>query len=170
MEIARNGLSRTTAFVLVTMLQLTGRVAAAQNSLPAPWQQTDIGDVGAAASASEDSDGALNIAGAGSDIWGTADSFHFVYQTMCDGDVWANHPSEQSTSPFAKIGIMIRQSLDPGSAHVVLDVKPDGSVEFMTRGTANGSTTFVAGLSSTGPGARLHLSRNFGQVIGEVCD
>src|ERR1700733_6465664 len=40
---------------------------------------------------------------------------------------------------------MIRQSLDPGSAQVILDVKPDGGVEFMSRSPSGATTTFIGG-------------------------
>src|SRR5207248_6312770 len=87
-----------------------------------------------------------------------------------DGDISASDAEQQNTNPFAKIGIMIRQSLDPGSPHVILDVKPDGSVEFMTRATQNGATTFIAGVSSTSAGTTMRLRRFFGRIEGEICD
>jgi hypothetical protein len=49
---------------------------------------------------------------------------------------------------FTRRSWMIRESLSPGSPHVILDVKPDNSVEFKTRSTLNGETRFIAG---TGP-------------------
>src|ERR1051325_11547309 len=103
--------------------------------IPAPWQQADVGDVGLAGSAFETHDGDLLINGAGSDIWGTADSFHFVYQSIGDGKIIGNQPELQNTNPHAKIGLMFRLSLDPGSPQVMIDQQPDGSIEFMTRQT-----------------------------------
>ena len=44
------------------------------------YASQDIGDVGQAGSVTLEND-LLTIAGAGSDIWSTADSFHFVYQS-----------------------------------------------------------------------------------------
>ena len=40
---------------------------------------------------------------------------------------------------------MLRKSYDASAAHVVLDVKPDGGVEFMIRAQDGGTTQFVAG-------------------------
>jgi hypothetical protein len=85
-------------------------------------------------------DGDLFIDGAGSDIWGTSDSFHFVYRAFFDGEIGSKPPSLENTGQFAKIGLMIRAGLEPGSPHVILDVKPDNSVEFMTRSALNGET------------------------------
>src|SRR5882757_9182938 len=50
------------------------------------WQETDIGSVAAAGSASG-SDTSFAVSGSGADIWGAADAFHFHYQTWTgDGD------------------------------------------------------------------------------------
>jgi hypothetical protein len=54
---------------------------------------------------------------------------------------------------------MIRGSLDPGSQHVILDVKPDGAYEFMTRSTPGGDTRFVAGGSFDGQASQMRLIR-----------
>ena len=48
-----------------------------------------------------------------------------------------------NTDMFAKAGIMIRTSTDPSSAHVLLDVRPDGTIEFMARGSAGSTTSFL---------------------------
>ncbi len=119
----------------------------AQPTVPAPWNWTDVGAVGTAGSAHQGSDGDLYASGAGSDIWGTADSFLYVYQPIRDGQITSNVGSETNTSPFAKVGVMIRQTLDPDSPEVILDVKPDGGIEFMTRASRGGETTFLAGAS-----------------------
>jgi hypothetical protein len=136
-----------------------------------PWQQTDVGDVGTAGSATVGSDADLFINGAGSDIWGTADSFHFVYQTMYDGEIGTNAgPSLQNTHPHAKIGLMIRLTLAADSPHVVLDLQPDGSIEFMQRATAGGETTFIGGVAAgVSPGWNLRLLRSNGTITAFAC-
>jgi hypothetical protein len=121
----------------------------------------------------------MKVSGAGSDIWGTADSFAFAYQPLRDGLVFAEMSSENNTNPFAKSGVMIRQTLDPGSPQVILDVKPDGGIEFMTRSAQGGETTFIAAGSaivSTGGDGRinmnvvLQLARLGNSVSGFYCD
>ncbi|HEY2153262.1 MAG TPA: hypothetical protein VGH34_20805, partial [Vicinamibacterales bacterium] len=73
---------------------------------------------------------------------------------------------------------MIRQSLDPGSPEVILDVKPDGGIEFMTRAAQGGETTFIAGgavpVSPDGDGGvnvgvDLRLSRSGNTVTAVFC-
>jgi len=119
------------------------------------------------------------VSGDGSDIWRTADSFAFAYQPLRDGGVAAQVSSESNTSPFAKAGVMIRQTLDPGAPMVILDVKPDGGIEFMTRSTQGGETTFIAGgsvvVSTNADGSIkmnvfLSLSRLGDSVVGFFCD
>src|SRR5512138_2013630 len=80
-----------------------------------PWQWMDIGDVGTPGDVHLAPNTEWNVSGAGSDIWGTADSFFFVYQPLRDGSIANTFLSEDFTDPFAKAGLMIRQSLDPGS-------------------------------------------------------
>src|SRR5260221_14660624 len=96
-----------------------------------PWQWADVGAVGTPGHVNQGSD--LRAAGAGSNIWGTEDSFLYVYHPIRDGDISGYVDAETNTSPFAKTGFMIRQTLDPSSPEVVLDVKPDCGIEFMTR-------------------------------------
>ena len=69
------------------------------------------------------------------------------------------------TPAYANAGLRLRQTLDPGSAEVILDVRPDGGIEFMTRFATGGSTTFIAGGSATFP-IWLRLTRRDGLVTG----
>jgi len=126
--------------------------------LPAPWALGDIGDVGQSGSATG-SDGNFTVAGAGADIWGTADSFTYLYQPFSgDGSISATVNSIENTSPFAKAGVMIRASTAPDAANVILDVKPDGGIEFMARAADGAQTHFVNGTFSTLP-VILQLAR-----------
>lgn len=123
----------------------------ALGALPSPWSNTDVGATGAAGSAGA-SGGTFTVEGAGSDIWGSADSFQFVYQQMTgDGQITARVLGLENTSSFAKAGVMIRGTLSAGSAHAILDMKPAGGLEFMTRSTSGGATSFIAGTTATPP-------------------
>ena len=134
------------AAAVLIVLTKTG-TAQTQNPLPAPWQSSDVGDVGTTGTTSIAGDGSLFVDGAGADIWGTSDSFRYLYQPIRDGIVAVRVGSETNTHPFAKTGLMIRLSADPGSPEVVLDVKPDGGLELMIRSVAGGETRFLAGAS-----------------------
>jgi len=114
-------------------------------TLPPPWQWTDVGAVGTPGEVHVGANTDWFVSGAGSNVWGTADSFVFAYQPIRDGRIFATIDSETNTNSFAKAGIMIRQTLAPGSPEVILDVKPDGGIEFMKRSSPGGQTTFIAG-------------------------
>ena len=132
-------------------------------ALPISWSHADVGAVGIAGDATF-SGGTYTVSGAGADIWGTADAFHYAYTPMNSGGfVEARVVNEANTNTFAKAGVMFRDSLDPGATDVILDAKPDGSVEFMTRSAAGGSTTFIAGMQTSFP-VSLKLQRNYATV------
>jgi hypothetical protein len=136
----------------------------AQTPGPIPgWYDADIGVVGQPGSSSQ-SDDTFRVSGAGSDIWGYADSFHFTFTNMAgDGDIAVLVRSESATHPFAKAGVMLRQSLDPSSPTVIFDVKPDGGTELMMRSFAGYQMLFETGSTGSFP-VWLHLTR-IGQHI-----
>src|SRR5205807_1864961 len=57
--------------------------------------------------------------------------------------------------------------MTPGSAHVILDVRPNGSIEFMTRSSNGGSTSYLAGATQAAP-VWLKLTRVGDTVTGFV--
>ena len=96
---------------------------------PTAWSCADIGG---ALPPGQDalSNGTWTETAGGGDIWGTADSFHFVSQALgADGIVTARVTAQQNTDPWAKTGVMLRQSADPGSAFYALYVTPSGQLD-----------------------------------------
>ena len=138
--------------------------------LPSSWMSRDIGPVGVQGRASFLRD-TFAIAGNGGDIWGTSDAFRFAYQPMpgsgsVTARVVAANRAAAAGSVFAKAGVMIRQGLPPASAHVILDVKPDGALEFMVRYEEDQPTTFLAGAQTTGDAVWLRLTRHSAHITG----
>jgi hypothetical protein len=137
------------------------------------WSSTDIGNTGIRGSASDDPvniDSILTVDGAGADIWGRADSFQFVHQT-----VGAFAPLDyqvlriDNTHQFAKAGLMFRDGLAPDAVNVILDVKPDGGVEFMARTCTGCETQYLGGTTVTLP-IDLEISRDgntFHALVGQ---
>jgi regulation of enolase protein 1 (concanavalin A-like superfamily) len=84
--------------------------------LPAAWEAADIGD--AAPAGATDFDGqAFHIGAGGSDIAGSHDSFRFTYLPLSgDGTITARI-SYPVSSQYAKVGLMMRESLEPDAAH-----------------------------------------------------
>jgi phosphatidylserine/phosphatidylglycerophosphate/cardiolipin synthase-like enzyme/regulation of enolase protein 1 (concanavalin A-like superfamily) len=115
--------------------------------LPAPWRDRDIGSVGIAGSA-QYSNGTFTVRASGADIWGTADAFHYVYQSRSgDSSIVARVGGVTNTSGWAKAGVMFRATLDANSAQAFMLVSAANGVSFqrrLTTGSTSVSTT-VAG-------------------------
>ncbi len=119
--------------------------------LPKPWINDDIGAVGATGSTSC-TNGAFTVAGAGADIWGTADAFQYVYQTGSgDCSIFARVATQQNTSASAKTGLMIRETAAAGAKQVDVLVTPGGGVVLQYRSTTNGTTAQVTTVTGTAP-------------------
>jgi YD repeat-containing protein len=118
--------------------------------LPSGWSDGDIGLVGLAGSSSY-SNGVFTIQGAGADIYGTADAFHFLYQPLSgDGAIVARVVSFQGGGSYPKAGVMIRETLAAGSTNAYTSHQGAGSaaILFQYRSTTGAST-----VQSTGSGS-----------------
>jgi regulation of enolase protein 1 (concanavalin A-like superfamily) len=119
--------------------------------LPAPWAQAGVGSVNPAGTASA-SDGTFTIEGAGADVWGTADAFHYVYQPMTgNAEIVARVASVENVDQWTKAGVMMRESLDAGARHAFMLVSPGKGLAFQRRTTTNGTSTNTSGGSGTAP-------------------
>jgi hypothetical protein len=140
--------------------------------LPSPWQTQDIGAVAQPGSASFDSaSGVFTVSGSGANIWGASDSFRYVYYPVSEDLELTTRVRQpvQNTSPYAKVGVMLRASTAAGAAHVVLSIRPNGSLEFMRRSSNGGQTTFLAtGPTTYTPPTWLRLSRSGSTVTAWV--
>ncbi|HYM25701.1 MAG TPA: hypothetical protein VEU08_20925, partial [Vicinamibacterales bacterium] len=126
--------------------------------LPSPWSETDIGNVPFAGSA-QYSTGTFTISGSGADIWGTADAFHYVYQSLNgDGSIVARIGSVQNVSAWSKAGVMIRETLDAGSKHANMLVSAARGEALQWRPTTGGSSLNASG-SLTAPPRWVRLDR-----------
>ena len=121
--------------------------------IPAPWQQQDIGNVGMPGYASfDDGSSVFTDEAAGSDIWGNADAFHYIYMPLSgDGTIVARVASLQNTNAWTKAGVMIRQDLTAGSANVFALVSSAKGTYMQVRATAGGTTTNAAGATKAAP-------------------
>lgn len=115
-------------------------------TLPYPWATQDIGAVGLPGSATF-SGGIFTVSGCGTDIWGTADAFRFVYLPVTGNcTMIARVSSVQDIDPWSKAGIMIRSSLSANSANALIAVTPGNGVTWQYRTTTGGTsanTTFA---------------------------
>jgi TolB protein len=103
--------------------------------------------------------GEYRVTGAGGDIWGTADGFHFVWKKI-SGDM-ALDANAQFTGTGAmshrKAALMIRQSLAPDSAFADAVVHGDGLTSLQFRPTAGAMSQDVRVIAKSDVSAPLHL-------------
>jgi len=87
--------------------------------------------------------GTYTMTASGRDIWDTADAFHFAYKSLNGaGSITARVVSVQNTHAWAKAGVMIRETLDPGSRNAFACVTPGNGVSSQVRvDTDNASTS-----------------------------
>lgn len=116
-------------------LTRTVKVQVVPSNLPAPWKMSDIKNDKASASFSK---GVFSIEGSGADIWNTADQFAFVHQPATgDNFITARIISQTNTDPWAKTGLMIRESVAPNSAFVMICVTPGNGLSLQWRDSTN---------------------------------
>jgi regulation of enolase protein 1 (concanavalin A-like superfamily) len=151
-------------FTATTTLRFLGRDTAGNVSTPVShtytrsaatpsWVTQDVGAVGAAGNGSfASATGLYTVRGAGADIWGTADAFHYMHQPLTgDGQIVARVGSLQNTHASAKAGVMIRSTLGAGSQQAMMIVTPGRGNAFQRRATTNGTSVSTAGAVVTAP-------------------
>ncbi|MDJ0757038.1 MAG: polymorphic toxin-type HINT domain-containing protein [Ardenticatenaceae bacterium] len=134
--------------LLVVRASETAKPAAAP--VAPPWTSADIGSVGVAGSA-DVTNGTYTVEGAGADIGGTVDAFHFTYQTLSgDGEIIANMASLAGGGSVPKAGVMIRESLTTNSTHISALVRGN-RVRVLERATPGSATTEPGGHTQGAP-------------------
>jgi phage replication-related protein YjqB (UPF0714/DUF867 family) len=124
-----------------------GTPAAAAGSA---WDDRDIGTVAVAGSSNIAKNGRFKVSGEGADIGSTADAFHFLSQELpADGEIVARFMNLDKSSPRPQAGVMLRQSLQPGSTHVSLLVSRAGELIFKQRAATGGATATSSTMTST---------------------
>ena len=118
---------------------------------PSPWLHGDIGIVNPAGTALY-SNGSFSNTGAGADIEGTEDAFHYIYQSISgDVTVTARVESLDNTDPWAKAGVMIRSTLDANSKNVFTGITPSNGITFQSRTSTTGNTSATVAGGFTAP-------------------
>ncbi len=126
-------------------------VTTSLTACPNGWSCADIGNPALTGSQTY-SNGTWTIRGGGNDIWGASDQFHYVWQSLPgDGSVSAHILSQTNTSTWAKAGVMLRQTTDPGSPFYAAYVTPANGINVQYR-TAQGTAAIqLVGLTGTVP-------------------
>jgi Cellulase (glycosyl hydrolase family 5) len=119
-------------------------------TLPMPWMDADVGvaslwsgdagDVGWPGSASFAA-GTYTVSGSGIDIWNPADSFHYVFRAESGNctliaQVTGLQNGDNNVDPWAKAGVMIRESLNQDAADAFMCITGQNGSQFSWRSAA----------------------------------
>jgi hypothetical protein len=99
------------------------------------------------------------VQGGGPDIWATADAFHYDWQSLAaNGTVSAQVTSIQATDPWAKSGVMLRSTTDPGSPYYAAYVTSGNGIVVQARTAQGVAAVGVASVAGVPP-EYLQISR-----------
>ncbi len=88
----------------------------------------------------------------GTDIWGTADESCFFDRPWTgDGTLTVRVASVENSDPWAKAGVMFRETHDPGSKHVMAIVSPQRGIAMQYRAGTGGLSANAASRAGTAP-------------------
>jgi hypothetical protein len=139
------GSAAAAATATPTATHTLNAVAQAVANQSVTWTSTNIGTVYVASSYTQ-SNGTFTLKGAGTDIWGTADAFLFVSTPMTgDGTITARIASEAQPNPWAKAGVMIRETLNANSSYAAVEMTPANGVVYDARTSTGAEAVMTQG-------------------------
>ncbi len=111
---------------------------------------------------------AYTMTGAGADIWENSDQFHYAYKRLSGaGSITARVVSMTNTHDSAKAGVMIRQTLEPDSAHAMVDIQPIYEAQFLRR-ISQGEISDVDAQIDVGTPIWVRLTRSGNTFTGQT--
>ncbi|WP_199236874.1 alginate lyase family protein [Kribbella antiqua] len=133
-----------------------------------PWANKNI----STSTGRTDFDGhTFTIEAGGTDIGGTTDSFHFAYLPMYGDGVITARVAHPVSSQYATLGVMMRQTLDPDSAHASMLIKGlplhTWSGVWTVR-PATGAKTTATGSTTVPPSQQQAITVNAGFPISNL--
>jgi len=108
------------------------------------------------------------ITARGTGITGASDQFHFAYQRLSGvGSITAKVVSMTNTGTAAKAGVMIRETLEPGSAHAMVVIQSSSGITFQDRPSTSAALATVATEAGITVPYWVRLSRSGNTLTGE---
>jgi len=110
----------------------------------AAWVSTSIGNQSPEGSV-QYAGGTFTVSGSGADIWNSSDAFQFAHQSLTgDGELIARvgFVSNPGDNVWAKLGLMMRESLAPDSRNVMTLLSSGNGNSFQYRASTGGSSDF----------------------------
>jgi alpha-galactosidase len=124
-------------------------VSVLPSSIPAPWKLDDIKDNKASAYFEN---GTFTIEGGGSDIWNASDQFAFLNQdALKDNSLSARIILQTNSDPWAKTGLMYRESTDANSKFVLICTTPGNGISLQWRDSTGGNCEKMDFIETTLP-------------------
>jgi len=118
------------------------------------WYHTDIGEVGTPGTAVYNN-GELILKGAGNDIFGNQDAFHYAFKQISGNfDIQTRVTQLDNVDDWTKSVIMFRESLSPGSRYFAM-VKPANNTTRPQWRTSPNGATFEMATQSTAQWIRI---------------
>jgi len=101
----------------------------------------------------ETADGQMIMSAIGTDIWDTSDQFRYAYKNLNgNGSMVVRVDSMIRSDGWAKAGVMVRESLHPGSKHAFVCMTPDYGFSFQQRPETGNVMSQVSQVSVAGQG------------------
>jgi regulation of enolase protein 1 (concanavalin A-like superfamily) len=136
----------------------------------AQWTGLHIGNESSVTGSFTEAGNQMNIISSGVDIWNAADDFFFVYQVVCgDFQITTKMESMANSGTWAKAGLMVRESLLPGSAYgMITTFQPNNNTGtcFQAR-TATGANSQSFSCAGVNTNTWYRLTRNGNLIISE---
>ena len=136
----------------------------------AQWTGLHIGNESSVTGNFSVAENQININSSGIDVWNTADDFYFVYQVVCgDFQVTTRMESMENSGTWAKAGLMVRESLAPGSSYGMISTfQPDNNTGtcFQAR-TAEGANSQTFSCTGINTNTWYRLTREGNMVTSE---
>ncbi|MGQ9590099.1 MAG: PKD domain-containing protein [Planctomycetota bacterium] len=145
------------------------RVAFRTEEIP-PWISSDVGDPVLAGGLRAEGPGCVRVLAGGADIAGTADECLFLHQPLAGDGTLIARLSSATWKTSAKIGVMMREDLSPGSPHVSMlftAALGAGKYAFVRRESAGSVAKSKASTQTfTPPDAWVKLERTGDEFVG----
>jgi hypothetical protein len=110
--------------------------------------------------------GTYTMTAEGTDIWSNSDEFHFAWKELSGaGSIVAKVDSVSDTDPWAKAGVMIRDTLEPGSRHAMVVVTPGNGVAFQYRNNADSISSTAAEETGISAPQWVKVERTVGGLV-----
>jgi hypothetical protein len=153
--------------LLVSFVFVLGLTANVSAELPEGWRSQNIGITGGG---TDVNDGTWTINGAGDDVWGWWDRFHYAYLPLIgDGEICTRVVDNGTGSNnWSKGGVMIRETLADNSKHAMMIITggEGGGMAFQCRPETGGASFSSHGHSFASPPYWVKLVREGNTITG----